>query len=380
MARIKTGPVVADIAGKVGDNIFSRNASGPYVKAHASPTIAPSSYTAAAQAAMTAAAAAWNALSDSERLNWAKFSDNFPRASFHDGYRKIDPRAQFISSWINQEYSNITPDPQPVSPGPSPLESILVSVPLINEIDITFEGLAADPNYGVIVRGGIGLSPGVMSRNTVPFYFMIAAPYPGPGTFDMTPYYVPRISPSVPASTSRAFMECRVIHLASGIEVGRVWNSTLGFAISYPFNLGNESIEASDTSASPPNCFRVFCPANGTVNDVYYYTRAVSGNNRVAIYDDNGGVPDNLLAKSNLIPNGFPPGWKQGSLTTPVSVVNGNYYWIGLVNDFGGSFAFSVLASGSVQLSSGFGDFPDPAGSSSPVNRLFSAYAVVEAP
>ena len=74
MASIKTGPIVADIAGRVGDNIFSRNKYGPYVKAYAAPTIPVTSYVTAARVSFAAASDAWLALSEFQKLNYATFS------------------------------------------------------------------------------------------------------------------------------------------------------------------------------------------------------------------------------------------------------------------------------------------------------------------
>lgn len=72
MARITTGPIIADIRGKAGDQIFSRNRYGPYVKAFAVPTGTPSPAMDNARANMAAVVAAWHALSEANRQRWIR--------------------------------------------------------------------------------------------------------------------------------------------------------------------------------------------------------------------------------------------------------------------------------------------------------------------
>jgi hypothetical protein len=70
MARIATGPIIADIRGKSGDQIFSRNKYGPYVKAFAVPTGTPSAAMETARERMAAIVAAWHGLSEANRQRW----------------------------------------------------------------------------------------------------------------------------------------------------------------------------------------------------------------------------------------------------------------------------------------------------------------------
>lgn len=70
MARITTGPIIADIRGKSGDQIFSRNKYGPYVKAFAVPTGTPSEAMETARDRMAAVVAAWHGLTEVNRQRW----------------------------------------------------------------------------------------------------------------------------------------------------------------------------------------------------------------------------------------------------------------------------------------------------------------------
>lgn len=70
MARITTGPIISDIRGKSGDQIFSRNRYGLYVKAFAVPTGTPSAAMELVRTRMAAVTAAWQALTESNRQRW----------------------------------------------------------------------------------------------------------------------------------------------------------------------------------------------------------------------------------------------------------------------------------------------------------------------
>lgn len=70
MARITTGPIISDIRGKSGDQIFSRNRYGLYVKGFAVPTGTPSAAMETARARMAAVVAAWHSLSEANRQRW----------------------------------------------------------------------------------------------------------------------------------------------------------------------------------------------------------------------------------------------------------------------------------------------------------------------
>lgn len=67
MATILTGSIVAEIAGSVGTEAYSRNAYGPYVKVRKSPTNPNTVPQQNARAVITAAVAAWQALTDPQR-------------------------------------------------------------------------------------------------------------------------------------------------------------------------------------------------------------------------------------------------------------------------------------------------------------------------
>lgn len=75
MANIRAGSIIADIRGKVGTEVYSRNREGPYVKAFTSPVQPNTTPQLNNRAFMQSAVAAWQALSESERLLWDNLRD-----------------------------------------------------------------------------------------------------------------------------------------------------------------------------------------------------------------------------------------------------------------------------------------------------------------
>ena len=75
MAIIKLGTTVVGIRGTMGGQTFSRNKSGPYVKAWSSASIAPSLKRVAQQARLGALPAEWHALAQALRDAWDVWAD-----------------------------------------------------------------------------------------------------------------------------------------------------------------------------------------------------------------------------------------------------------------------------------------------------------------
>lgn len=71
MALITTSGIgVTQFSGKLGNEVFSRNTSGNYVKAYAAPTDPGTSFQTSVRAYMTASVALWETLSLSEQETW----------------------------------------------------------------------------------------------------------------------------------------------------------------------------------------------------------------------------------------------------------------------------------------------------------------------
>ena len=93
---IQTGSIVSDIRGSIGDETYSRNQGGLYVKLRTGPTALPNANQLAITAAMTALSQAWSGtLTDAQRETWQTYAKRYPKANqwgqrtLHNGYNRF---------------------------------------------------------------------------------------------------------------------------------------------------------------------------------------------------------------------------------------------------------------------------------------------------
>ena len=80
MALINLGSIVADIRGSVGDETYSRNQGGAYVRARSGPSAPPNANQLNITASMTALSQAWSGtLTEANRNTWHEYAEQFPR-------------------------------------------------------------------------------------------------------------------------------------------------------------------------------------------------------------------------------------------------------------------------------------------------------------
>ena len=374
MARIKTGPIVSDVSGKVGDNVFSRNKYGPYVRAFAAPIIPPSAYLTASQLAMSDASDAWLALSDSEVLNYAKFSEQWPRKSFHDGYHKIDPRTLFISCYINQVYAGLSPSPLPVSPGVTGMQSMSVDTTTFDELNIDITGGSSTSDFYILFYATFPQPISVRSVNTPPFYFFKAVTYFTGSTLDLASFYKTRLGGLLPVSTERVFVKAKVIHAESGLEIGDLWEQSLGFDGGTPFILGNNNVESLNASAVLLRANQITSGGNGFITSISVHHGGGAGNVQLGIYDNAGGNINNLLATTPITSNSLTLGWQKINLSSPLAITSGSIYYIAYIID--GILTKQYAATGGISRVYAMSNppLPNPIPSSSSGNFLYSLF------
>lgn len=80
MAVVKTGSLISDIRGSVGDETFSRNQGGLFVRTRTGPGGTPTPNQIAITDAMTDLSQAWSAtLTDAQRDSWRQYAAQHPR-------------------------------------------------------------------------------------------------------------------------------------------------------------------------------------------------------------------------------------------------------------------------------------------------------------
>ncbi len=371
MARIKTGPIVSDIAGKVGDNIFSRNAGGPYVKQYAVPNIPGSTYVTTARTAMKNASDSWLALSEFDRLEYAKFSENYPRSSFVDGYHKIDPRAFFISNYINQVFAGITPNPQISNPDSFAFEGLSISMPDCLSINFKLNGGVNSSDYRVIYYAFQPVSKAVMSLNTVPQYVFHSADYVADANVNLKTEYLTRFFNLFPSENEKLFGSVRIIHAASGIQVGFGHNRSIGTANFLFTTYGNGGTKVSTLGGGSHKATKITVPAAGTITSLTWDLLNFSQDIRFAIYDDNAGVPGNLLGQSQVAQANAIDTTYDIILSSPIVVPSAGTYWVAVAGGTS-TVVYRQFGSGnsSISTKSGLSFFPTWTQSSGNTDRF----------
>lgn len=79
MAKLKFSPILSDARGAVGGSVFSRNASGPYVKANSMPTNARTLKSLAARALFGAISSCWRTKTWIEQNSWNTTATTLPQ-------------------------------------------------------------------------------------------------------------------------------------------------------------------------------------------------------------------------------------------------------------------------------------------------------------
>ena len=80
MATIRPGNIVADIRGKLGDTVYSRNSAGPFVRERIDPVQPDTQLQLDQRALLTALSQAWSGtLTEAQRATWRQYASTWPR-------------------------------------------------------------------------------------------------------------------------------------------------------------------------------------------------------------------------------------------------------------------------------------------------------------
>lgn len=377
MALIKTGSIVADISGKVGNNIYSRNRGGPYVKQFAAPVIPGSSYVTDVKAAMTDASAAWASLSDSEVLAWSTFAKKWPRSSFHDGHRFVQPRSLFIGCFLNQVAAGVSPGPLPVDP-PSYVARSL-SLDMVDNDNITYliNGESFSTDIRTIYRGNVSGSPSVRSFNSIPLYVLQSQPFFTGFVWNLAAELKTRSGIDPINDTNRIFGEVYFIHAQSGLKIGELRESILGVGAGPPSFIGNDTIGPDNVTGGNASAQLVTAPAAVNVDSISVYLSSVAGSFELGIYAEAGGAPGAQLLLSGPLSHPGAPGWYTYNLPVPYALSSGTDYFLACRSSSAPQFRQDSTLSGLWRSTSPVPIFSNPFGSASSVAAGLSIFASI---
>jgi hypothetical protein len=180
VAKIVPGPLVGEIRNKLGAQVFSRNAYGPYTKALPSGEYFETPARLTITQRMAAASTAWNDdLSDAQRRAWQNYADAIDKKLRVCGRRGLAGRPTFISAFLNLD--NIG-QPTLTDPPDQPLAGAVTALALtVNSDDHLFsldgEVPPDTPTQGLVILASPGVS---VSRNYIwPDLRQITALAPG---------------------------------------------------------------------------------------------------------------------------------------------------------------------------------------------------------
>ena len=117
-------------------------------------------------------------------------------------------------------------------------------------------------------------------------------------------------------------------------------------------------------------------PENGTITNVSMYHTGGSGNMILAVYDGTSSAPGDLLAVTASTAMSGSTGWQTINLTSSVAVSSGSTVWLAWVYESNPGIRYQTGSPGRYQSTQSWsGGMPDPFGSGSQGNFLYSIYA-----
>lgn len=186
MANIRTGSIISDIRGRVGDEVYSRNRGGAYVKSYAGARGAAVGRQVDWESAFTDAMNEWKNPTELPREDWIAEAERLNRVNGYFGSRKLTGRQLFLSRTIrNIALGGFIPD-RTITPFPD----VEFSAEIINATGTTLE-IASSVSTPLSVTTAWGmfsdqLPSTINSFNTVWKYAYIRAVMnPNPPSFDI---------------------------------------------------------------------------------------------------------------------------------------------------------------------------------------------------
>ncbi len=162
MAKIKFGAVVTDMRNKIGDQVFSKNRGGAYVRSFKSHVLSSTPDQITVRNRLASFAGQWKALTQSQRDNWNSSVSSFQHTDIFGSMVKPSGFDLYVKLNCNLDQVGVTPLTSPPIPGVLAFISNLVvtadsSTPAVT---ITADYSALNSDYIVIYNATECISPG----------------------------------------------------------------------------------------------------------------------------------------------------------------------------------------------------------------------------
>lgn len=140
-------------------------------------------------------------------------------------------------------------------------------------------------------------------------------------------------------------------------------------------NEGSTTDTITDATGAWINANRCISPASMTVTLLRAKIGAIAGRYQCAIYSDNAGSASRLLRATIQLTNVAPAGWHDFTLTAPLTLTNGSYYWLAIWSDDLNARVYADPA-GTLRFAAyPYGAWPDPVNLSGTGTFTYSIYA-----
>lgn len=320
MALIAPSSLVADISGRVGDNVFSKNRGGLYVREGTSPVQPNSSPQIASRLFMSQAVTAWNLLTDDEVKEWATIQGMYSNKNRLGFVRPLQVRNFYISCFINRRYLNLSGSPLPVVPPHLNISRFEVSVVEDPFPNANLYGDPANDDFGVALYSHDATDISVRSINTLPIVYYSFDDYePFPTNLGLIPWS-DAFTGYTTTGLRRVFIKVRVIHKDSGILIAEMWNQNVKDNSAPPYELGYSTIGSGSWTSSDAIGLYASPIQDANFSKAFAYFKGSSPPScRMALFRDSG-LGYDQIGETNLLASPVASAWNEFTFTSPVSV------------------------------------------------------------
>jgi len=168
VALIETGSIVADIRGKVGDEIYSRNRGGSYVKSYAIPANPQTSLQTLYRDYFAQGVSIWAGFSEAVKLRWDSYAEANPMRMANGQIKTYTGRQLYLHRALR---GYVTDDQGPSYPTPPlnwPVGQPSISVPAATTLYVNFGVATTSYDWAMIFYISDQLPNTIRSFNSAP--------------------------------------------------------------------------------------------------------------------------------------------------------------------------------------------------------------------
>jgi len=229
MAIVKYSAIVAEARGKEGGVVFSRNASGAYIKTKVTPTNPRTAAQQEQRGLFGSIAQAWKGLTATERTQWQVFADQVPQTNVFGDQIILSGFNAFVRSARNLSVigSAFLSTPGPVPSFPSLSQVILTSNS--SEINLSFVINGDASGCGTIIDCTPGVGTGKSFVNNL-FRKVQGEDRTPESPIDLTGFYIVRFG-ALPVTGQKVFSRIRLVDKLSGWDTSYYSTHTIATAL-----------------------------------------------------------------------------------------------------------------------------------------------------